>query len=1315
MGHIELPVPLYHPLFFRQLYQLLGIICRVCHRLQVPRVYKQLFVARMRLLDYGLHNAAEELTYEFLVENAPSYADAADEPPEGDELAPNTNNAHRSAALSDDEEEGADVDGEDIDAGSDAAGPAAPKAGRKDKRRGLNDVPATVLESFLENHTRQALAEHDLEPQAQPPRFRNNINVSRVRRLVVQELMVAAKGGNQRCIECKAPKRPLRHDGCRIILAMPVRGANKNEVDEKHEERALLPARFLDVLDNARPDDDGLSSSEDEGVADDEGGAGPDRRAKLANHSERVSPKAKISISPVSAMEHLDRLWRNDAEALGYVYGTMAAGATSQHYFKRSSHDIFFLETLAVPPSRFRPASTMNDLTFENPQTTLLSAVLKDCIAMMELKKRTDGGDAEERERQLAERFRLTWQGLQEKTNLMMDSSMPSSSSVRDPMPGVRQLLERKEGLFRMHMMGKRVNFAARSVISPDPMIGTNEVGMPDCFAIKLTYPEPVTPHNVDRLYRCVVNGPDHYPGAVSIEDEQGRIVHISANNAARRLEQAKSLTVPATDRAATRPKIVHRHVHNGDWVLMNRQPSLHKSSIMAHQIRVLTGERTIRLHYANCKSYNADFDGDEMNMHVPQSEAARAEAMVIASNTQQYIGLSGEPLRGLIQDHLIAATKMTSRDTFYDREHYQALVYAALPDELDGRVIITVPPAMLKPRRLWTGKQIVTTVLKNLVARVSTRSATLHGLNMTGKAKIKNAWTAPQAGLEGEGTIIVRDSQLLCGVLDKSQCGATPFGLVHSCYEVYGGTMASDLLSALGRVFTHWLKYHAHTLCIDDLILRPDADETRRELMKSAYTDGPLAAASYVRQEDPNDRALLATNMEKILRDDNEGQGLDAAMSGAGTKVTSAIISATVPSGLVKPFPHNNFQLIVQSGAKGSNVNATQISCLLGQQTLEGRRVPVMVSGKTLPSFRPFDASLRAGGMITDRFLTGLRPQEYFFHCMAGREGLVDTAVKTSRSGYLQRCLIKHMEDLRIHYDLTVRNDDSTVVQFRYGEDSLDVTKVLQLENFAFLADNYRSLLVRYGASELNVAFPGKHFSKAEKRMHKAIKYPDEHGPVLSTLRPDTYFGCVSEVFYGRLKAFIQGKGKDVVQQTLPGGMQLNATKFKQLMYLKSHQALADAGEPVGILAAQAIGEPSTQMTLNTFHFAGRGDVNVTLGIPRLREIVMTASPFAKTPVMSVPVLPGAEALAQAKLAAVRLAPATLANILQTVKLQTWIGKANDTAQQHYRLRLVFIAPEEYEEVGLKQGMEWGGCVRILSEMGSSWWAEAKGDLRRL
>lgn len=275
-------------------------------------------------------------------------------------------------------------------------------------------------------------------------------------------------------------------------------------------------------------------------------------------------------------------------------------------------------------------------------------------------------------------------------------------------------------------------------------------------------------------------------------QDENGKITMLPANNRARRLEQAKALELSGGDGPAVRPKIVHRHVQTGDWVLMNRQPTLHKASIMAHQVRVLRTERTIRMHYANCKTYNADFDGDEMNLHVPQSEFGRAEAMVIATNNQQYIGLAGEPLRGLIQDHIVAGTLMTCRDAFFNRDHYQALVYACLPDRYDGRPILTVPPAILKPRKLWTGKQIITTLLKNLVRDLAVDhfitardTVNIAGLNLRTKSKIRNSWTAAEAGLEGEETVLFRNGHMLMGLLDKSQCGASANGLVHACFEV--------------------------------------------------------------------------------------------------------------------------------------------------------------------------------------------------------------------------------------------------------------------------------------------------------------------------------------------------------------------------------------------------------------------------------------------------------------------------------------------------------------------------------------------------
>jgi DNA-directed RNA polymerase I subunit RPA1 len=288
----------------------------------------------------------------------------------------------------------------------------------------------------------------------------------------------------------------------------------------------------------------------------------------------------------------------------------------------------------------------------------------------------------------------------------------------------------------------------------------------------------------------------------------------------------------------------------------------------------------------------------------------------------------------------------------------------------------------------------------------------------------------------------------MITGTLDKSQFGATSYGLVHSVYELYGAEIAGKLLGILSRLFTKYLQHRAFSCRMDDLILTKAGNKVRADMISEAEERGLNAALSVVgldkektlkgKDRDHN----LRMRLEEVLRDDNKLAGLDVIVSSKMGELTSAVIKATLPGGLVKPFPHNNMQTMTISGAKGSNVNASQISCMLGQQSLEGRRVPTMVSGKTLPSFKAFETAPRAGGYVAQRFLTGIRPQEYYFHCMAGREGLIDTAVKTSRSGYLQRCLIKHLEGIRVNYDNTVRNADQSIIQFNYGEDSLDVTK---------------------------------------------------------------------------------------------------------------------------------------------------------------------------------------------------------------------------------------------------------------------------------
>lgn len=422
-------------------------------------------------------------------------------------------------------------------------------------------------------------------------------------------------------------------------------------------------------------------------------------------------------------------------------------------------------------------------------------------------------------------------------------------------------------------------------------------------------------------------------------------------------------------------------------------------------------------------------------------------------------------------------------------------------------------------------------------------------------------------------------NGELLCGVLDKSQFGATDYGLVHSVYELYGPEIAGKLLSILSRLFTKFLQHRAFTCRMDDLTLTPDGDARRSEILQKAKNLGTEAAMENFPSlsSTPNleKKAALRTFLQDVLRDDSKMAGLDVTVKKKLGGLTKSIADACMPDGLQRKFPHNHMQMMTQSGAKGSAVNAQQISCALGQQELEGRRVPVMVSGKTLPSFKAFETAAIAGGYVASRFLTGVKPQEFYFHCMAGREGLIDTAVKTSRSGYLQRCLIKHLEGIRVHYDHTVRSSDSSVYQFHYGGDSLDVTKQKHLYQFEFSLQNEISLLNRYRPN----AVSGKvNDEDAISYMKKALKKSHKYAPALSIYSPSTFLGATSEKFAQKVDEYIKSnpdnllkiKGAQAPEWVSKRRDQMSKTRFQMLMNIKYMRSLVDPGEAVGLLASQ-------------------------------------------------------------------------------------------------------------------------------------------------
>ncbi|KAG9509170.1 DNA-directed RNA polymerase I subunit RPA1, partial [Fragariocoptes setiger] len=1321
-GHIELEAPVYHPLLMRTAVQIVAKSCIECHRFMLPLPSLKLFLAQLEAIYLGFDYLVDEL-----IELAEDFSRQC-----GDGEFQRVNADKLSLLLE-----------ARIEQERKSTGVGLPRrAHQRPQLRSIVERHQKLFRGFINNKTMK------------PSRQCDNCSARRHALTVINNSGISISNA-------KGAKR-----------AASLKGTKPTEMRGKSRKEQLA---------EKLPSSGSYADTDD--IEEDK-----------TNYDLLVGD-GKRFLTPIGMRTHLRQLWINERETMEKIFHFLSLKpATSpvmnQHVktedesreekaldggdtekkdsLKKSKSkkfepvDIFFLDTIFVEPTRFRPVQCRLGRFYEGAKTAALSQIMLQSTTVGDLMHQIDETIREGSDPDLVEKLKTklssAWQRLQTFCNRLYDSDMDRYADKK--YPGLKQLIDKKQGLFRKHMMGKRVNFAARSVISPDPNIKVDEIGVPLVFATKLTYPTPITIWNMRQLRESVINGPNKWPGAVSIQFEDGQIVRLKANDLASRRALALRLRYrPVYSHSSARrdnsdqsmpasldgPEVilVNRHLVSGDLLLFNRQPTLHKPSIMAFKARVLPNEKGFRLHYANCKCFNADFDGDEMNAHFVQNELARSEALNIASVNHQYlVPKDGSPLGGLIQDHIVATCLLTTRDKFLDRELYQQLCYAGL--SFLGRKLILEPPTIIKPKELWTGKQVVTTLIRNCCP------PDRRALSLTIDAKIgpKVAQVFPAYVHLSDCRVIIRDGQLLTGYIDKANIGATHYGLVHMCYELYGGETSSNMMSAFSRLATIYLQIHeGFTLGILDILVDEASNQKRAATIETSTRVGDASACealgidyTTLTSVDMDAQHVLIDKLMEAhaSRDPLPMKQLDGAMKARTDKLANTIAGHCLPVGLYRKFPHNNLQMMIQSGAKGGTVNALQISCLLGQIELEGRRVPLSMSGRTLPSFAPYDTSPRAGGFVSGRFLTGIRPQEFFFHCMAGREGLIDTAVKTSRSGYLQRCLIKHLEGLTVHYDHTVRDSCGSIIQFLYGEDGVDVLRSQMLKSahsFQALIDNYdivapgndelkrlekmrapydeefserrRELdewrarngpeLMRklrgsgfldYLASQLNESssalvtsnrsksYQDSHTSSQESQDEDRTKSPrkgkknmkavmlapgiDFHAqvfdswytlsfkekrkwnrhwcpcpdPLVACLPPGSLLGSIPEKLEQQIEQFARQShsvnstiDSSCLQLSNTGKIEkvysINVEQFVQLIQCWFMRTLASPGEPVGLLAAQSIGEPSTQMTLNTFHFAGRGEMNVTLGIPRLREILMTASAKIGTPNMDIPFLP--------------------------------------------------------------------------------------------
>ena len=733
-------------------------------------------------------------------------------------------------------------------------------------------------------------------------------------------------------------------------------------------------------------------------------------------------------LTPKEVRERLERIPDEDLKALGIDPNTCRP-------------EWMVLTVLAVPPVSVRPSITLE--AGDKSEDDLTHKLVDVLRINQRLRENRDAGAPQLIVEDL-------WELLQYHVTTYFDNQTSGIPPARHrsgrPLKTLEQRLKGKEGRFRSNLSGKRVNFSARTVISPDPLLSINEVGVPTFAARELTVPLRVTQYNIEKVREIVRRGPmadklnfPYLPGANYVIRSDGRKIRITERNAP---EVAEGLDIGYT---------VERQLIDGDVVLFNRQPSLHRMSMMAHRVKVMEG-KTFRFNLCVCPPYNADFDGDEMNLHVLQSDEARAEARIIMQVQENILSPRyGGPIIGAIHDHITGAYFLTHNNPRFNKEEAANIMFKLADIEMPEPFIDEETG-----EEYWTGRQLFSTILP----KDFNTSFRANICNCTNLAECK------KGNCPNDGYVIIRNGQLICGTIDVKAIGNSKGKILDRIARDYGADRAALFINQVTRLALGALMNHGFSTGISDEDIPKEASLQINNNTQECIDRVTALVDSYragTLQQMPG-RSLRETLEVSVM------QALGQARDQAGT-IASKYLGMDNPA-----------VIMAKAGARGSMLNLSQMAGCVGQQSVRGERLKRGYWDRTLSHFEKGDLGAYARGFCSNSYKSGLTPTEFFFHAMGGREGLVDTAVRTSRSGYMQRRLVSALEDLKLTSDGTVRNTVGTVVQFRYGEDGVDPAKTVRgkaidlddlfFEVFgddaeAFIQDNEKDVGGDYGSLE--------------------------------------------------------------------------------------------------------------------------------------------------------------------------------------------------------------------------------------------------------
>ena len=904
------------------------------------------------------------------------------------------------------------------------------------------------------------------------------------------------------------------------------------------------------------------------------------------NTFKRRYDTVKLLFSQRKTKNNISKESNNDSNNLNNIFNnpnstTISTELTSPFIYSLFSHispeDIIFLgmdgensspidlliNYIPVPPLPIRPTVTMS---LEGTNEDDLTIKLREMIHVNKaIKSYIEEGNGN------------TYK-LMDDLNLLQSSHAyyinSNTKGINKNIVGTKQIrslctrLRGKTGRFRGNLSGKRVDFTGRTVISPDPNLRIDQLGVPVYMAMMLTYPERVNEINMKRMKKLIMNGTDKHPGANFVITNNGEnkiyLAYVNREKVCRELKVGD---------------IVERHLKDGEIVLFNRQPSLHRVSIMGFHAKVLPW-RTMRFNVSNCTPFNADFDGDEMNIHLPQTEEAKSEVnnlMGVMNNINS--PKSGELLIASTQDFLATCFLITQKDYFLDRTHF--IRYCTYFNDGIEKVEIP-PPTIYKPKELWTGKQLFSVLLKpNKKYKIV--------INLKNKSKTySRKYKIDEYRCPNDGFVLIKNSILLSGIIDKSTIGSgSKSGLVFALGKDFGSEEACKFLTRISKFSGRWICDYGLSLGLGDVIPREDLVKNKEKIIEKSFNE--------------SEKQINLYNIGKIQL--KPGLNAEQSLESSLIKILSDI-REIVGKYLRNILPRSNTALkMAICGSKGSDINLSQMIGCVGQQTVSGNRTPNGFTNRSLPHFEPYSKYAASKGFVGHSFYDGMNAIELFFHTMGGREGLVDTAVRTSETGYMQRRLMKALEDLTIQYNNTVTISNGEIIEFLYGDDGIEPMNTDNEDKIVFLPRLWELIKCNNkNKKEDKILSPDE--------IKKSVEEHIINAPVNKFELSQIFVDEIKEFFNTKIKTIEEslnnfGYMKRKVINNICSISKFELDEFFKELWIKYTKAKVNPGEAVGAVAGQSIGEPATQMTLKTFHFAGVASMNITSGIPRIKEII--------------------------------------------------------------------------------------------------------------